>query len=50
MILSNLLMWGQGRTVINQFLCFSGVGIIGTLARYLTLIGLVEVVSAKAVY
>lgn len=49
MILSNLLVRGQVRKVINQFLCFSGIGMIGTLAHYLTLIGLVEIVSAKAV-
>jgi len=40
---------GQVRKLINQFLCFSGVGIIGTLAHYFTLIGLVEIVSLKAV-
>ncbi len=48
-MLTKLLIQGQVRTVAKQFLCFSGVGIIGTLAHYLTLIGLVEVVSAKAV-
>ena len=49
MILSHLIMRAQVRKVINQFLCFSGVGIIGTLAHYLILIGLVEIFYAKAV-
>ena len=49
MILSNVLMRGQVRKVINQFLWFSGVGIVGTLAHYVILIGLVEIISTKAI-
>jgi len=44
-MLTKLLIQAQVRTVAKQFLCFSGVGVIGTLAHYLTLIAMVEIIS-----
>jgi putative flippase GtrA len=49
-MLTKLTINRRFKAVVNQFLCFSGVGIIGTLAHYLTLIGMVEIVSMRPVF
>lgn len=38
------------KTIVKQFLCFAGIGLIGTLAHYLTLVLMVEVAAMKAVF
>ena len=36
-------------SIVNQFFRFSGVGILGTIAHYATLIALVQIIKANAV-
>jgi putative flippase GtrA len=38
------------KTLVKQFFCFAGIGLFGTLAHYLTLALMVEVVGVKAVF
>lgn len=38
------------KTILKQFLCFAGIGFIGTSAHYLTLVLMVEVAGMKAVF
>ncbi len=49
-MLTKITIQGRFRTLVNQFLFFSGVGAIGTLGHYLTLIAMVEVVSVRPVF
>ena len=38
------------KTIVKQFFCFAGIGLMGTLTHYLTLVLMVEVAAMKAVF